>query len=129
MANIVIIEDNPQTVRMVTRLLNKRGHTVEAFATGESGLLKVLDTPPHLLLIDLGLPDVDGQTIIAIIRQQANLASIPLIAFTSWPLDVARSMTSAYGCDGIITKPIDTRRFAEQIEAFLPANMLRHGEH
>lgn len=127
MAHIILIEDNPQTSRMVSRLLTKRRHSIETFATGEEGLLRSESTP-DLILIDLGLPDVDGQTVIGIIRQQLAFSTIPVIAFTSWPIDTAQRMTAAYGCDGIITKPIDTRRFVNQIEEFLAAGVLQHGQ-
>jgi two-component system cell cycle response regulator DivK len=69
--------------------------------------------------VDLGLPDIDGQTVVAMMRQQPDLEGVPLIAFTAWPEDTAHAMAQAYGCDGVILKPIDTRAFAQQVEAFL----------
>jgi CheY-like chemotaxis protein len=125
MAVIVIIEDNPQNGRLVTKLLRGAGHTVHLCETGESGLQTALETLPNLILIDLGLPDLDGQTVIALLRQQPVLRGRPLIAFTSWPESTAHSMAKAYGCDGVITKPIDTRQFVAQLEAF----MLREAPH
>jgi DNA-binding response OmpR family regulator len=119
MARIVVIEDNPQILRMVKKLLTKANFEVATFATGEAGLLQILELTPDLLLIDLGLPDIDGQTVIAFIRQQPSLASMPIIVFTAWPADTAAKMAQAYGCDGVINKPIDTRRFVEQINNFL----------
>ncbi|HLY26168.1 MAG TPA: response regulator [Aggregatilineales bacterium] len=119
MAHIVLIEDNPQTARMATRLLRDRSHDVQSFQTGEEGLLALFSSSPDLILMDLGLPDIDGQTVIALIRQQPTLAGTPVIAFTAWSPDVARNMAKAYGCDGVIAKPIDTRMFAQQVEAFL----------
>src|SRR5258708_1192173 len=119
MANIVLIEDNPQTARMVTKLLRLQGHSINAAPTGEEGLLQIMDDAPNLILIDLGLPDIDGQTSIPIMRQQVDLMATPIIAFTAWPPATARKMAKAYGCDGVITKPIDTRTFPQQIEAFL----------
>jgi two-component system, cell cycle response regulator DivK len=119
MAHIIVIEDNAQTARMVAKLLRMYGHTVDSFQTGEEGMLKIIDAPPDLILIDLGLPDIDGQTVIAILRQQCDLTATPVIAFTAWTPSVAREMAKAYGCDGVITKPIDTRTFTRHIEAFL----------
>lgn len=119
MANILIIEDNYQTARMVTRLLHRAGHEVLSTQTGEEGLMKIMDALPDLVLVDLGLPDIDGQTIIGIIRQQAELANTAIIAFTAWSESTAREMAKAYGCDGVITKPIDTQTFPSQIEVFL----------
>jgi DNA-binding response OmpR family regulator len=117
--HITVIEDDTQSARMVVKLLQKTDHQVTISETGEAGLTSIFAEPPDLILIDLGLPDIDGQTVIALLRQQAALTGIPIIAFTAWPEHAAHSMAKAYGCDGVITKPINTRTFVEQIEAFL----------
>ena len=119
MTQIVVIEDNPQNARMAEKLLKHAGYEVTLAEDGESGLTTVLELMPDLVLIDLGLPDVDGQTVVAMMRQQPNLDQMPIIAFTAWPEDTAAEMARAYGCDGVINKPIDTRQFAGQVEAFL----------
>jgi DNA-binding response OmpR family regulator len=119
MVCILVIEDNPQTARMVAKLLKRQNYHVETSSTGEEGLLKMADLLPDLVLIDLGLPDIDGQTLIGIIREQPTLNATPMIAFTAWSPVTAREMAKAYGCDGVITKPIDTRLFVKQVEGFL----------
>lgn len=119
MSLIVVIEDNPQSARMASKLLKHAGHTVVLAEDGESGLTTVFEEQPDLVLIDLGLPDIDGQTVIALIRQQETLATTPVIAFTAWPEGTAHSMAKAYGCDGVIIKPIDTRLFADQVNEYL----------
>jgi DNA-binding response OmpR family regulator len=119
MARIIVVEDNPQTTRMVVKLLSRAGHTVETALTGEEGLIKILGNTPDLLLIDFGLPDIDGQTIVSLIRQTPELVGTPVIAFTAWPPDSAHKMAQAYKCDGVILKPINTRAFARAVEAFL----------
>lgn len=120
MSVIVLIEDNPQNARLAARLLQHAGHEVVVAEDGEMGLNAVMDgPPPDLVLVDLGLPDLDGQTVVALLRQQPGLDSVPLIAFTAWPESTAHTMALAYGCDGVITKPIDTRAFAGQVEAHL----------
>lgn len=119
MAHIIVVEDNPQTTRMVVKLLSRGGHTVETALTGEEGLIKILGSTPDLLLIDFGLPDIDGQTIVSLIRQTPGLVDTLVIAFTAWPPDSAHKMAQAYKCDGVISKPINTRTFVQAIEAFL----------
>ncbi len=116
---IVIIEDNPQSARLATKLLQKADFEVLVAEDGETGLMTVFENQPDLVLIDLGLPDIDGQTVVALIRQQPGLDRIPIVAFTAWPQDTAENMAKAYGCDGIVTKPIDTRSFADQVAAFI----------
>lgn len=119
MSLIVVIEDNAQNARMAAKLLRNADHKVIVAEDGETGLMSVFENTPDLVLIDLGLPDVDGQTVISLIRQQPSLKDTPLIAFTAWPEATAHNMAKAYGCDGVITKPIDTRKFAAQIAEFM----------
>lgn len=122
MSRIVVIEDNVQNARMADKLLKRAGYEVIVAEDGETGLTSVYENMPDLILIDLGLPDIDGQTVISLVRQQDNLAQIPIIAFTAWPPDRAHEMAKAYGCDGVITKPINTRSFADDIGAYLEKN-------
>jgi CheY-like chemotaxis protein len=118
---ILMIEDDLSNARLAERILTRAGYEVVIAANGEEGLGKVMDARPALILVDLGLPDIDGQTVIAVIRQQAALKSVPILAFTAYPPDAAEAMARAYGCDGVISKPIDTRTFADQVGAYLPA--------
>lgn len=119
MALIVVIEDNQLNARMAEKLLRVAGHKVVLAEDGETGLTTVFENQPDLVLIDLGLPDIDGQTVIGLIRQQETLNKMPIIAFTAWPEDQAHDMAKGYGCDGVIVKPINTRSFAEQVAAYI----------
>jgi two-component system cell cycle response regulator DivK len=124
MAFIVVIEDNADNARMAAKLLRHAGHEVTVAEDGEMGLTTIFGQRPDgqrpdLVLLDLGLPDIDGQTVIGLVRQQAELRALRFIAFTAWPEDTAHNMARAYGCDGVITKPINTRTFAQQVADYL----------
>jgi two-component system cell cycle response regulator DivK len=116
--HIVIIEDHPDNARLAEKLLKHAGYTVSLAEDGETGLQMALEELPDMVLIDLGLPDVDGQTIAAMIRRNPNMKSAKIVAFTAWPEDRALQMAKAYGCDGVINKPINTRNFSAQVEKF-----------
>jgi two-component system, cell cycle response regulator DivK len=116
---IVVIEDNPQSARMVAKLLRRAGVDVTTEDTGEGGLEAVMEQHPDLVLVDLGLPDLDGQTVVGLLRQQPGLENLLVIAFTAWPPETAHEMAKAYGCDGVISKPIDTRTFADEVKSYL----------
>ncbi len=118
-ATVIIVEDNPNSGKLAAKLLRGGGFTVHLCEDGETGYEAALEHTPNLVLVDLGLPDMDGQTVVALLRQEDKLEKVPMIAFTAYPPDTARDMARAYGCDGVITKPIDTRTFVKQIEAYL----------
>lgn len=119
MSRIVIVEDNLQNARLACRILRRDGHEVLVAEDGEAGLMMILQTLPDLILMDLGLPDIDGQTIVAMLRQQPHLAQVPILAFTAWPEGAAQQMAQAYGFTGLLTKPINTRTFAGQVGEYL----------
>ncbi len=122
MATILIFEDDPHQSRLMRRLLEHAGHQVTVAHNGEDGLRMAMASVPDVILLDMGLPDMDGQTIAGLIKGSSLLGHIPLIAVTAWPEDFAGQMAQAYGCDGYLSKPISARTFATQIEAFLEAS-------
>ncbi|MBI5666657.1 MAG: response regulator [Chloroflexi bacterium] len=119
MSRILIIEDNLNNARMAAKLLEHAGHEVITAEDGEGGIMRLMECQPDAVLVDLGLPDIDGQTLVAMLRQQPDLEHMPIIAFTAWPEASAVEMARAYGCDGVIVKPIDTRGFAGQVAHYL----------
>lgn len=119
MTKILIMEDDPQQSRLMRRLLEHAGFDVRVADDGESGLRAAMATLPDLILLDMGLPDLDGQTVAGLLKGSSMLAGIPLIAVTAWPQDVAAEMAAAYKCDGYFSKPISAREFGDQIAQFL----------
>jgi len=120
MSGILVIDDNDDHIELVSRILSARGYTVLAATDGESGLQAAIDHQPDLILMDLGLPDVDGQTLVGWMRRVPELSHTPIIAVTAWPPETARKMAEAYGCNGYISKPIiRVTDFADQVAACL----------
>lgn len=101
------------------RILEARGYQIIHANDGESGLNSAVEEKPELILLDLGLPDIDGQTLVGLIRRIPELHDVPLVAVTAWPEATAREMAQAYGCNGYISKPIDTRAFPDQIAKYI----------
>jgi DNA-binding response OmpR family regulator len=117
--SILVIDDNADHLELVRRTLTARGYQVYLAEDATSGLQLALDRQPDLLVIDLGLPDVDGQTLIGRLKRMAEFSNTPIIACTAWPEETARSMVDIYGCDGYISKPIRTTDFANRIASYL----------
>jgi len=119
MPKVLLVEDIDDNARLLERVLSARGYEVMRAADGETGLQMAIDNRPDILLLDLGLPDIDGQTVASQLRRLPELASTPIIIVTAWPEDVARKMVEVYGCNGYISKPINVAKFADQIASFL----------
>jgi DNA-binding response OmpR family regulator len=117
--SILVVDDNAEHLELVRRTLTARGCRVFLAADAETGLQLAIEQRPDVLVIDLGLPDIDGQTLIGQLKQMAAFADTPIIACTAWPEETARSMVETYGCDGYISKPIRTADFADRIASYL----------
>ena len=80
-----MIEDNRQNARLVLKLLKHAGHSVELATTGEEGIVAAYEGSPDIVILDMGLPDIDGQTVVSLLRQKPHLKDVPVVAFTAWP--------------------------------------------
>lgn len=120
MPDILLIEDIADNASLVKRVLTSQGYTVRWAATAEAGLAEAQQQRPALVLLDLGLPDIDGQTLVGYLRQLSGMEQTPIIVVTAWPEETARHMVTAYGCNGYVSKPIDVRAFIDTINAYFP---------
>jgi two-component system, cell cycle response regulator DivK len=120
MKKILQIEDHPASRLLIERILQPHGYEILHADTGEGGITLALAEKPDLILIDMGLPDIDGQTVVTHLRQNPNFSRVPIVAITAWPPETAAEMAQRYGCDGCIVKPIDIARFPAEIAAYLP---------
>ena len=116
---VLVIEDMPDNAELARKVLTARGYEVILAYDAESGLKTAIEQHPDIILLDLGLPDYDGQTLAGWLRDEPSLTKIPIVAVTAWPPETARQMVESYGCNGCISKPIDVANFADQIAAFL----------
>ena len=119
MKTVLLIEDSLENTILVERVLGASGYEILHAANGEIGIKMAVEHVPDLVLIDIGLPDVDGHTVVTLLRQVDELREVPLVAITAWPADIAQDMCERYGYDGIIIKPISVRQFPRQIEKYL----------
>lgn len=120
MWTILLVEDMPDTVELVRRTLSPHGYEILHAPDAETGLELAIKHLPDLILLDLGLPDYDGQTLAGWLRAEPTLADTPVVAFTAWPQETARKMVESYGCNGYIQKPIlSVKDFSNQVVSFL----------
>ena len=119
MAKILLVEDIANNANIVRKIVESLGHDFHWAENAETGLNLALDIQPDLILLDLGLPDVDGQTLSIWLRGEMSLMRIPLIAMTAWPEETARMMVKAYNLDGYIGKPFRMQDLIALIEKHL----------
>ena len=120
-ATILLIEDNEQNRYLATFLLEKNGYTVTSACDGPQGIEAAGRLLPHLILLDIQLPSMDGYAVAKTLRDNPELADIPIVAVTSYAMPGDREKALAAGCNGYIEKPINPETFVTEIEHFLGA--------
>lgn len=116
MAKILIIEDTENNRVLLSRRLKPKGHVVVTADDAESGLALVQVEQPNLILMDVGLPGMDGWAATRQLKANEATRSIPVIALTAHAMQGDREAARAAGCDDYETKPIDFNRLFEKID-------------
>ncbi|MGK2875544.1 MAG: response regulator transcription factor [Nocardioides sp.] len=116
MSSILVVEDDDAIREAVRRGLTDRGHAVLAAASGLAGLETLLADRPDVVLLDLGLPDVDGLTLISMIRAASQ---VPIIVITAQDDDPTMVTALDRGADDYVVKPFGTEQVAARIRAVL----------
>jgi two-component system cell cycle response regulator DivK len=116
---ILLVEDNAQNRRLAQFLLQSHGYVICEATTGHEALEMARSDRPDLILMDLRLPDLDGLAVTKALKTDQLTQRIPVIALTAFAMGGDREKALQAGCDGYITKPIDTRSFPAAVRRFL----------
>ncbi len=116
---ILIVEDNPQNRELFVDLLLLAGLHVLTAEDAESALALAAREPVDLVLMDVSLPRMDGLEATRLLKTTATTAHLTVVALTAHAMKGDRERILACGCDGYITKPIDTRAFVGEIRRYL----------
>ncbi len=119
MKNILIAEDNAVNRELLRELLKMRGYAVTEACDGQEALLKIVETEPDVLLLDLGMPVLDGFGTIQAIRENPSLKSLPVLAVTAYAMRGDRERILDSGFDGYLSKPINPTALDEELQRFL----------
>ena len=119
MAYILIVEDNEMNRDMLGRRLERRGFEIDFALDGQEGLDKMRERKPDLVLMDMGLPVLDGWQATTQAKEDDSLKDIPIIALTAHALETDRQKALAAGADDFDTKPVDIKRLLEKIACLL----------
>jgi CheY-like chemotaxis protein len=118
-ARILIVDDNPMNLKLARLLVLSLGHVAEVADGAVSALHRLEDLIPDAILVDLQMPDIDGLELTRRLKGDPRTAHIPVVALTAAAMAGDRERALAAGCDGFIPKPLDTRRFGEDLAPFL----------
>jgi two-component system, cell cycle response regulator DivK len=120
-ATVLLIEDTPANRALATKLLRAAGHEVLTAETATAGIAMARERLPDLVLMDLGLPDMDGWQALRELRaDRGPVAELRIVAFTAHAMVGDGERALAAGFDEYVSKPIDFTTFAATIQGLLP---------
>jgi len=117
---ILYVEDNEDNVYMLKNRLARAGFTVVVAVDGAEGVATAIAQRPDLILMDLGLPVIDGWEATRQVKAAAETKHIPVIALTAHMMTGDRERALQAGCDDFDTKPVDIARLLGKMRALLP---------
>src|ERR1035437_5445593 len=113
-AKILVVDDNPINLKLVSDVLAFEGHDILAAVDAEEAQIVLAGTLPDLILMDIALPGMDGLTLTRKLKAEERTRSIRIVALTAFAMIGDDQKAFDAGCDGYITKPIDTRKLPDQ---------------
>ena len=125
LVTILIIEDEPAIRRLLRTTLNAQGYQVGEAATGAEGLAAIASQAPDLVMLDLGLPDIDG---LEIIRRLRSDSSVPLIVLTARSDERTKVKALDLGADDFVTKPFGAEELVARVRTALRHRILEQDE-
>jgi CheY-like chemotaxis protein len=123
MKRILIVEDNEMNRDVLSRRLRRQGYEVLIATAGLDGLRLADHARPDLILMDLGMPDIDGWECAKRLKAGVVTAAIPIIALTAHAMLDDRQKALDAGCDDFDTKPIDFSGLLEKMNRLLAASV------
>ncbi|NLB34540.1 MAG: response regulator [Elusimicrobia bacterium] len=116
---ILIIEDNPLNRELMLTILKSRGYELKSLEDAKGAVEIIKEFKPDLLLLDIMLPGIDGLTLTSEIRNDPDIKDLKIIAVTAYAMRGDKERIIEAGCDGYISKPLDTRKLPGQVEEYL----------
>lgn len=123
--NILIVDDNPTTLKLLRLLMAAEGYEVQTASGSKDALTALYSFTPDVVLMDIQMPGMNGLQLTRLINLARGAKKIPVLAVSSDNTDASIEAARAAGCDGYITKPVDTKTFSTTIRDLLAARMAR----
>ena len=116
---ILIVDDNPANMKLASFVLTSKGYTVRTASNAKEALIEIASFPPRLVLMDIQLPDIDVLELTRRLKAEPATRAIVVVAVTANAMAGDEEKARRAGCDGYITKPIDTRTLATTVDLYL----------
>jgi two-component system, cell cycle response regulator DivK len=116
---VLVVEDNPANLLLVEAVLRRAGYRILSAGNAEDALDLLRTEQPLILLTDVQLPGVSGLDLARQVRGDPTLTATVIVALTAFAMPEDRSHALAAGCDGYLSKPINTRTFATDLAAIV----------
>ena len=119
---ILVVDDNPVNLKLASDLLEFEGYTVDRAYDAAHALQAIQRRKPDLILMDVALPGTDGLTFTRQLKNDPTTRAICIVALTAFAMKGDDQKARDAGCDGYISKPIDTRKLPGQVAEFMAAS-------
>jgi two-component system, cell cycle response regulator DivK len=119
MTKVLVVEDNPINRELLRELLENRGYFVVEACDGQEALRMVDEAQPDILLLDIGMPVLDGYAVARKIRENPRLTLLPILAITAYAMQGDREKILDSGFDGYLSKPVNARALASELDRLL----------
>lgn len=116
---VLVVDDNPTNLKLIAYLLQAKGYDVRTASDAEHALEQVADVEPALILMDLQLPGMDGLELTRRLKSNPSTKHIVVIAVTAYAMKGDEERARTAGCDGYVSKPVDTRALPRIVASHL----------
>jgi CheY-like chemotaxis protein len=119
MQTILFVEDTTEQRDLVAMFLGMNGYQVEVANNGIEGLAQARELEPDLILLDLGMPKMDGYQMMEELRADETLKDIPVVVISAWAAAKHRERAEAAGADAFITKPFELNHILTMVQKYV----------
>ena len=116
---ILIVEDDELNMKLYNDILRVQGYVTLQTGDGREALKIAREHRPDLILMDIQLPNISGLEVTKILKEEASLKSIPVVAVTAYAMKGDEERIRQGGCEGYLAKPVSLANFLQTVEAFL----------
>jgi two-component system cell cycle response regulator DivK len=121
--SILLVEDDSLSLKLMRDVLEASGYEVVQATNGLDGLAMAQENQPNLLVVDIGLPGMDGVEVTRSLKQDASLGHIPVLAVSAYAMHQDETRMRDAGCDGFMSKPLRFADFVAEVGRLLDARV------